>query len=178
VDTDEQVTDEQHPDSPGRGRPRGAALDITIRTGTGSGSTDLAAFDAALFAAGVGDLNLLTLSSVIPAFSPVRPGVEPVVAAHGDRLYCVLSTAHARQPGETAWAGLGWTYGEETGGLFVEHAGPTEHDVVELIRASLHDMGELRGRHFGPPQWLTARATCTDRPACAVVVAAYAVEGW
>lgn len=153
-------------------------LDITIRTGAGTGSTELAAFDAALCAAGVGDLNLLTLSSVIPPYSPVREEEKPVVAGHGDRLYCVLSTAHAREPGQTAWAGLGWTYGEESGGLFVEHAGPTEEAVIEQIRSSLHDMGELRGRHFGPPQWLTARATCTDRPACAVVVAAYAVEGW
>jgi len=153
-------------------------LDITIRTGTGTGGTELAAFDAALCAAGVGDLNLVTLSSVIPPFSPVRPEEKPVVAGHGDRLYCVLSAAHAREPGETAWAGLGWTYGEESGGLFVEHAGPTEDDVIEQVRSSLHDMGERRGRHFGPPQWLTARATCSDRPACAVVVAAYAVESW
>jgi arginine decarboxylase len=155
-----------------------SGLDITIRTGTGSGATSLSAFDAALCDAGVGDLNLLTLSSVIPPYSPVRAEEKPLLAGHGDRLYCVLSTAHASRPGETAWAGLGWTYGEETGGLFVEHAGPTEESVVEQVRLSLHDMGERRGRHFGPPQWLTAQARCTDRPACAVVVAAYAVEGW
>ena len=155
-----------------------SGLDITIRTGTGSAGTELAAFDAALCAAGVGDLNLVTLSSVIPPYSPVRPEEKPVVAEHGDRLYCVLSAAHAREPGSTAWAGLGWTYAEESGGLFVEHAGPTEEAVVDLIRSSLHDMGELRGRHLGPPQWVTAQASCTDRPACAVVVAAYAVQGW
>ena len=78
------------------------------------------------------------------------PAEKPVVAGHGDRLYCVLSTAHAREPGETAWAGLGWTYGEESGGLFVEHAGATEDDVIDQVRSSLHDMGERRGRHFGP----------------------------
>ena len=50
------------PDPHESGRP----LDITVRSATGSGRTLLAAFDDALLSAGVGDLNLITLSSVIP----------------------------------------------------------------------------------------------------------------
>ncbi len=163
-------------------RRAGCGPEITIRTGTGSARTRLAAFDAALLAAGVGNLNLVTLSSVIPPRSRIvqlpEPAAAPLVAAHGDRLYCVLATAYADQPGDSAWAGLGWTYGEETGGLFVEHAGATEDAVLEEIGLSLTDMGEQRGGHYGPVRSVTAAARCADTPACAVVVATYEVAGW
>ena len=152
--------------------------DITIRSGTGSARTRLAAFDAALLAAGVGNLNLVTLSSVIPPRSLVRREAPLLVAGHGDRVYCVLATAYADVPGQVGWAGLGWTYGEETGGLFVEHSGDTEEEVLEQIRLSLTDMGEQRGGHYGPVESVTAKACCSDRPVCAVVVAAYEVAGW
>jgi len=47
-------------------------LDITVRTGSGTARTPLAAFDAALLSAGVANFNLVTLSSVIPPHSRVR----------------------------------------------------------------------------------------------------------
>lgn len=151
---------------------------ITLRTGSGTARTPLAAYDAALLTAGVGNLNLIALSSVIPPHSSVSCATAPLEAGHGDRLYCVLSTAHADRPGEQAWAGLGWTYDEEAGGLFVEHSGTSEAAVLEQVRCSLEDMGTLRGGHYGPVQSVTVGARCVDRPVCAVAVAAYEVEGW
>ena len=46
-------------------REESVGLSISIRTGVGSGRTLLSAFDHALMGAGVGDFNLVTLSSVI-----------------------------------------------------------------------------------------------------------------
>ena len=62
-------------------------LDITVRTGTGTARTLLAAFDSALLSAGVANFNLITLSSVIPPRSSVRVVDTTLPGGHGDRLY-------------------------------------------------------------------------------------------
>jgi arginine decarboxylase len=155
-----------------------AALDITVRTGSGTGKTPLAAFDAALLAAGVGQLNLVHLSSVIPRASRIRPADDALEGLHGDRLYCVYAEAHAYNPGETAWAGLGWTRDATGDGFFVEHVGGNRETVIEQIHLTLSDMTANRGGGYSPPEYALASAHWDDRPACAVVLAAYQVEPW
>ncbi|MFC4784471.1 pyruvoyl-dependent arginine decarboxylase [Nocardioides sp. MAHUQ-72] len=156
-----------------------AGPDITIRTGSGTGRTLLSAFDDALWLAGVANFNLITLSSVIPPRSRVRVVADqPLAGGHGDRLHCVLSTAYADHPGEIVWAGLGWTFDEQAGGLFVEHHGGSEESLLEQIELSLADMGARRGGAFGPVQTVTTSAHCVDRPVCALAVAAYEVTPW
>ena len=123
-------------------------LDITVRTGSGTARTMLAAFDNALLSAGVANFNLIALSSVIPPRSRVRTVDTTLPGGHGDRLYCVLSAAYADQPGQVAWAGLGWSTDATTGGLFVEHHGDSEESLRELIDLSLCDMNESRGRRL------------------------------
>ncbi len=155
-----------------------AVLDITVRTGAGAGKTPLAAFDAALLEAGVGNLNLVHLSSVFPRASRVRPASGPLQALHGDRLYCVYAEAHAENPGESVWAGLGWTRAATGDGLFVEHVGGNRETVIEQIHLSLSDMTANRGGGFTPPEYALASAHWDDRPACALVLAAYQVQPW
>jgi arginine decarboxylase len=154
------------------------ALNISIRTGTGRGSTPLSAFDTALLDAGVGDFNLVTLSSVIPPASRIRHVDAPLAGTHGDLLFCVRAEAFADLPGHEAWAGLGWVTDETGGGLFVEHHGTSEASVVEQIEASLADMNRNRGGGYGPVQMTLASAVCVDEPVCALVVAAYRVTSW
>lgn len=154
------------------------APDITVRTGSGTARTLLAAFDTALLAAGVANFNLIVLSSVIPPGSRVRVVEETLAGGHGDRLFCVLSVAYADHPGETAWAGLGWSTDATTGGLFVEHHGGSESSVREQIELSLADMAENRGGGYGPVQMAVTSAHCIDRPVCALAVAAYTVAPW
>ncbi|MCW2842672.1 MAG: pyruvoyl-dependent arginine decarboxylase [Nocardioides sp.] len=155
-----------------------ASLDITVRTGTGSARTLLAAFDSALLSAGVANFNLITLSSVIPPGSRVRRVGDTLPGGHGDRLFCVLSAAYADHPGETAWAGLGWATDNTTGGLFVEHHGGSEASVREQIALSLEDMSANRGGGYGEVQTVVTSAHCVDRPVCALVIAAYTVAPW
>lgn len=163
--------------------PRTAGVDITLRTGAGEGRTHLSAFDHALLRAGVGNFNLITLSSVIPGDSTLRHvedgATDTVAGAHGDRLYCVVAAAYADQPGAAAWAGLGWAVDDATGaGLFVEHNATTESELQELIRSSLEDLVEHRGGGFDRLEVLTVSATCTERPVCALAVAAYETIPW
>jgi arginine decarboxylase len=154
-------------------------LDITVRTGSGTARTPLAAFDAALLSAGVANFNLVTLSSVIPPHSRVRV-VEgtTLTGGHGDRLYCVLSASYAERPGEIARAGLGWITDATTGGLFVEHHGGSEESLGEQIDLSLADMAANRGGGYGDVQKVMASAQCVDLPVCALAIAAYRIAPW
>ena len=159
-------------------REETVGLSISIRTGTGSGSTLLSAFDHALMGAGVGDFNLVTLSSVIPTASRIRHVDGTLPGGHGDLLFCVRAEAFADQPGDVAWAGLGWVTDETGGGLFVEHHGHSEASVIEQIENSLTDMNRNRGGGYGEVQMTLASAQCIDQPVCALVLAAYRVSSW
>jgi arginine decarboxylase len=164
-------------------QPVPTGVDISVRSGAGSGRTTLSAFDHALLNSGVANFNLLLLSSVIPPGSTVARvadgAARPVAGAHGDRLYCVLSASYAVEPGQQTWSGLGWVVDEESGrGLFVEHAAATEEALQRLLNDSLGDLVAHRGGGYGEVRTETVSATCVDRPACAVAVAAYEVAGW
>lgn len=161
------------PDTTGRNQ-----LSITVHTAVGTGRTLLSAFDHALLQAGVGNYNLIPLSSVIPPGSSVVRDGEPVRGGHGDRLYCVEAVAYADHPGEVASAGLGWAIHPTIGGLFVEHRGGTPESVEEQIRLSLADLAEHRGVDFGEVSTAIATAHCADRPVCALAIAAYATVDW
>jgi len=158
---------------------RTSGLDITIRTGSGSGRTRISAFDHALHRAGVADFNLVTLSSVIPTGARLRHVDAPLPGGHGDLLFCVRAEAFAERPGDVAWAGLGWVTDDATGGgLFVEHHGTSEEEVVGLIEASLADMRAYRPTAYGPVQMALTSAECVDDPVCALALAAYRVSTW
>ena len=155
--------------------------EIRISTGVGTATTELAAFDAALYEAGIGDYNLLPLSSVIPPGADVVQKQPDLSSAQwGDRLYVVLAEHRATAVGEEAWAGIGWV--QETDGLrrglFVEHHGASEAEVEGQIQASLASMQEYRPEEFGPVQSVLRGARCTGRPVCALVAATYEAQSW
>ncbi|WP_280411262.1 pyruvoyl-dependent arginine decarboxylase [Nocardia asiatica] len=162
-------------------RPLPAPLTIEIGAATGSGQTAMSAFDAALRDLGVGEANLIRLSSVIPPRATVeRVGRVRKPIPWGDRLYCVYAVRHACRRGATAAAGIGWALRDDDSGagLFVEHEAETTDEVTALIRASLADMTRRRGDSFGPVQLCTATASSDGDPACALVLAAYHTIPW
>ena len=157
---------------------------IHIAHGAQVGDTQIAAFDAALWQAGVANYNLLRLSSVVP------PGSEIVVhgtgiphgtlsGTWGDRLYVVMAEARTSSPGQTVWAGIGWVQERTSGrGLFVEHEGDDEGQVRVEITRSLSALMATRQVDFGPVHMDVAGASCVDRPVCALTVAVYQSEPW
>jgi arginine decarboxylase len=155
-------------------------LDIFVTTGVGEGSTPLSAFDRALFEAGIGNYNLVVLSSVIPRGTTiVRKQWHGDDDEWGYRLYVVLAEQRQTVVGKEAWAGLGWVQNEDDGrGLFVEHHGDTRHTVEQQIEASLASMCAYRSDSFGPPQMATVGTVCTGEPVCALVSAVYESQGW
>lgn len=155
---------------------------IEVATGVGSGPTKLAAFDAALQSAGVGNFNLITLSSVIPPATTVTPIDEALThpdAEWGDRLYVVMAEMRVDQPGQQAWAGVGWTQERESGkGLFVEHEGHSEAEVRRDLEATLTSIAASRDEVFGAREYAVQGTVCRDEPACALVVAVYGSAPW
>jgi len=157
-------------------------MEIKVVSGIGRGETKLAAFDNALFKAGIENFNLVPLSSVIP------PKAEVVVCSrklnfdsslYGNRMYVVMAQKGENHPGQQAVAGLGWVL-EEHGnyGIFVEHEGGSVRQVRRLIYTSLKTMMFYRPEEFGEIKMKVVRALCYKRPACALVAAIYKVESW
>lgn len=157
-------------------------MEIHVAGGVASGPTELAAFDSALYAAGVANFNLLSLSSVIPPNSQVivHDGKAPEIAGDwGDRLYVVKAEYRTATPGIEAWAGIGWIVDSTTSrGLFVEHEGESKDYVESQIRKSLKSLADVRGVDFGEVSMKVAGITCEIDPVCALVIAVYKAEAW
>lgn len=155
---------------------------IRISRGVGSGRTRLAAFDSALRDAGIGDFNLIRLSSVIPAGSTIKEvgAADQISGEHGDALYCVYAESFASTPHSEAWAGLAWSERDDGSGagLFVEHAGMSEAQVLTDLDLTLEDLSAGRGGRYRSAGLLLAHAECVDHPVCAVAVATYGRGGW
>jgi arginine decarboxylase len=155
---------------------------IQIASGTGNGPTKLAAFDAALQAAGAANFNLIRLSSIIPPGSEVHEIDGPIpklVGNWGDRLYVVMADFRVDTPNAEARAGIGWVQDQKTGkGLFVEHEGASELAVRRDITESLQSMVATRGIEFGPIQMKVVGITCLHTPVCALVTATYRTASW
>ncbi|MDQ6697733.1 MAG: pyruvoyl-dependent arginine decarboxylase [Actinomycetota bacterium] len=156
---------------------------IAVSSGVGTGPTKIAAFDAALREAGVGNFNLILLSSVVPLGSVVTPVARqaPVPeGAWGDRLYVVMADCRVDTPHEEVWAGVGWIQEEETGrGLLVEHVAHSEAQLVADIESSLSSLGAGRPNvNFGPQRSMIRGTTCVDEPVCALVVAVVESAPW
>lgn len=154
---------------------------IDVASGVGSGPTGLAAFDAALIAAGIANFNLIALSSVIPLGAEVVVNAEPMVpvGAWGDRLYVVMAQEHVATRNAEAWAGLGWVQDEKTGcGLFVEHHGNSCSEVERDIDDSLQALSRNRNQEFGEPRFQLTGISCREGAACALVVATFGSRAW
>jgi arginine decarboxylase len=153
---------------------------IYLSTGAGEGPTPLAAFDAALVAAGIADYNLLCLSSVIPANARIVRSRRPTpLDEYGRRLYVVLSQMREDRAGRCAHAGIGWIQEEASGrGLFVEMHDTDRARLEGSLRATLDAMRGSRRLVYGPAETEIASVRCVTRPVCALVAAVYASEPW
>ncbi len=151
---------------------------ISVVGAVSEGLTELSAFDSALLSMGVGNKNLIILSSVIPPSSEVALTPPQLKETYGNRLYVVLSHHESSKPGDNVYAGLGWVLAEDGSGLFVEHHGSSEDEVRDLIFNSLKDMASKRGLSFGEIRYKIVGGQVKDKPLSAVVCAVYKEEDW
>ena len=156
-------------------------MNIEVASALATGATELAAFDNALLAAGVGNFNLIYLSSVIPPGSTInRVEKASVQGGWGDRLYCVMAQHRTSIAGQGVWAGIGWvqepTFGQ---GLFAESHGHSEAEVVSDLHLTLDEMASTRRDwQWDAPRLHVIGGSCESKPVCALVVATYESDSW
>lgn len=156
-------------------------LRIRVFSATATAVTALAAFDRTLQRGGAQNVNLIPLSSVIPAGAEVvRAGAEPDEFTVGDRLYCVMAKEICSEFGYEAWAGLAWAVDRsDRGGVFVEAHGHSRKTVETELEASIATLIEDRPYwEFGPVETEIAGLQCEEHPVCALVIALFDAEPW
>ena len=105
--------------------------------------TDLNAFDLALLNAGVGEQNLVSLSSILPiGVKETRRRVLPM----GAITPCILAQQRGSE-GETISAGIGFGFRTDgKGGYVVEgHGYMNKKAIREILEWKLREMVKLRG---------------------------------
>ena len=103
-------------------------MKIAIVTGKDEGPTKLNAFDNALSDAGIGDVNLIKVSSMLSANAEIQE--LPKLKA-GAMVNCVLSEVTSNNPGDVITAVIAVAIGNELG-CVVETTGINK-DTDELI---------------------------------------------
>jgi len=114
---------------------------LWLAAGAAEGTTELNAFDNALLDGGIGNLNLIKVSSVVPQGAKFLQG--PPVIAPGSLVPCVYSVMHSDTAGETICAALGIGIGRESHGMIFEyHANSRE--VAERVVTGMVEEGFAR----------------------------------
>ncbi len=119
-----------------------------IVQGCAEGPTELNAFDAALMNAGVGNTNLVRLSSILP---PGCQEIEPVPLPQGALVPTAYATVASSVPGQviTAAVAVAIPEDEEHCGLMMEHHGHAPRAVVEEQVCRMAEAGmEFRGKRI------------------------------
>jgi arginine decarboxylase len=161
-------------------------MKLVLCATVGTGRTELSAFDAALVNAGIGDYNLLPLSSVMPMGAEVveQDAYDAPAETFGQRLYVVRAEQRSSVSGEWVGAGIGWAQTDDDRGWFVEHdviasdRAAAERDLHALIEDSLTDICEHRRLSMPSFKSISTVVQVLDSPVCALAVAIYASERW
>lgn len=109
-------------------------MKVSITSGKAEGPTKLNAFDNALLNAGIGDVNLIKVSSIIPA------GAEFVTLPKfpaGKMVNTVLSYVSSDKEGDQICAVVAVAISDELG-CVVEHSGINEDP--QMVKAEAEDM--------------------------------------
>lgn len=123
---------------------RNAPNVLWLTHGTAEGDTKLNAFDNALIAAGIGQFNLVKVTSVAPPQAHVSN--EPLHIEPGSIVPAVLASAQSSRPGEVITACIGIGFGKDSHGMIMEHAGPGRPEEMEpIVRRMLDESFARRG---------------------------------
>ncbi len=135
--------------------------------GNAEGSTPLNAFDNALLAAGIGNINLIKISSILP------PGVD-LVPLPKIKLGAVVATAYAAMtsevPGEVVAAAVGWArpHDPKKNGVIMEfHDKATREEAERMIVQMLEEAFRVRGERIKDMQVFAVEHR-VERTGCAL----------
>lgn len=116
---------------------------FTLVAGCAEGGTKLTAFDKALLAAGIGNLNLLRVSSILP---PSCEYVEKLSIPPGSLTPTAYGSIISDVPGETIAAAIGVGFSENDYGVIMEFGGKcTKEEAEEKVAQMVREAFETRG---------------------------------
>ncbi|NPV71555.1 MAG: arginine decarboxylase, pyruvoyl-dependent [Firmicutes bacterium] len=116
---------------------------FSLTAGRAEGGTPLTAFDAALLDAGLGNLNLLKVSSIVP---PGARLVETPAVPPGSLVPVAYGTITSQDPGQVISAGVAVGLTGHTFGMIMEYSGRRPKEEVEaLLERMVHESLERRG---------------------------------
>ncbi len=146
-----------------------------VTSGVANGApSELNAQDLALREAGIGDCNLVGVSSIIPSGAKE---IRPVPIPKGAVTFCVLTRMTGAE-GERVGAGLAWAWGRtqagERYGIVAELQGnglPSE--IESLVRADLLGMAEARHMVLEDIHTRVESVICREGFGCAVAILVY-----
>lgn len=127
-----------------------------ITSGKGVGDHCLAAFDAALIEAGIGNFNLVRISSIIPPFCRFRSGSvhKDLGVPYGALLPVAYGSISSAQPGVISAAVAIGHYRNSSPGLIMEYSGrcsvrESEIQVEAMVREGFRNRGfDLNDLHI------------------------------
>lgn len=102
----------------------------TLAAAAAVGGTRLTAFDRALLDAGVGNMNLVRVTSVLPPGATYRPAID---TPPGSLLPIAYGTISSSVAGETIAAAVGVGISRDTFGMIMEFSGQCDQAEAERV---------------------------------------------
>ena len=147
-------------------------MKIAIVSGKDEGPTKLNAFDNALSDAGIGDVNLIKVSSMLSANTEITdlPPLKP-----GSMVNCVLSEITSDNPGDEITAVVAAAIGDELG-CVVETKGinKKEDELIDEARFMVTYMMEKRGVEI--KELIVEKSSATVKEIASVVASVVYLE--
>lgn len=147
-------------------------MKIAIVSGKDEGPTKLNAFDNALTDAGIGDVNLIKVSSMLAGNAEIidLPTLKP-----GSMVNCVLSEITSDVPGEEITAVVALAIGEELG-CVVETTGRNQklEDLIDEAKFMVKYMMDTRGMEI--KELIVEPSTTTVKNIASVIASVVYVE--
>jgi len=116
-----------------------------LASGVSEGYTPLNAFDGALLQAGIGNTNIVKMSSIVPPHCTL---VDPIALPAGALVPAAYAAIKSDVPGEIISAGVAIALpeDEDQNGLIMEYSAKGErHQIEEIVRNMAVEGMMLRG---------------------------------
>ena len=113
-------------------------------SGHAEGVTELNAFDNALLQAGIGNLNLIKLSSIVPAHVTLLDH-RPEDLTPGDLTPTVYTVKMSDTPGDIVAAAVGIGLRKDGHGMIFENTGGSRSAVEDTVRRMVREGFAQRG---------------------------------
>lgn len=138
----------------------------TLVSGSSEGTSKLGAFDNAILKAGVGNTNLIKLSSILPPNSSFQ---NKIIYPKGVLVPIAYGNIVSDNPGETIAASVAIAISVEDGfGVIMEYSGiASAKEAEERVRKMAEDAMEHRNIKIREIKSISVEHTVSAMPSCA-----------